>query len=201
MGLGRGRGGRYPGVSATCSPRGELGKSSLAQPLQARAAPWVPTRRWRWLLCGHTVPAPPRPAPAQNGPRAAPRARRRRTQNSTVRLGRRAAVAPPLRPLVPARAPSESVCLSCPPSPFAPSSPSFLVFLPGCRAQTRVPPSSKLESVSLAAAAGEAAAARGASRQPQRFFGSSEHPAWLPLGLFLPRLGAPRAQTPARFSQ
>lgn len=43
------------------------------------------------------VPAPPQPAPAQDGPGAAPCARRRRPQNCALRLGRRAAVAPLLR--------------------------------------------------------------------------------------------------------
>lgn len=185
-------------MSATCGPRGERQSPPWHSPARRR----LPLGSQQGYGGGYLAdaPFPPRPAPTQDGPRAAPRARRGGTQNSTVRLGRRAAVAPPLRPLVPAGAPSESACLSCLPSPFAPSSPSSLVFLPGCRAQTRIPPSSQLQSVSLAAAAGEVAAARGASRQPPRFSSLSGHPAWLPLGLFLLRLGAPRARTPARFS-
>lgn len=107
----------------------------------------------------------PRPAPAQDGPGAAPCARRRRPQDCALRLGRRAAVAPPPRARRLPPAPSASVSLSCRPSPFALSSPSSRALLSGCRAQPRLPPSPQLESVSLAAAAGEAAAAaRGPAR-------------------------------------
>lgn len=156
------------------------------------------------MLRGCTVPAPRHPSPkwsqscAQGSARAAPE------QYCAPRSAGDGS-APSQGPLAPARAPSESVCLSCTPSAFPTSSPSSLLFLPGCRAQPRIPPFPQLESVSLAAATGEAAAAREASPLPPRFSGWSRRPAWLPPRPFPAAPGgrptpSPHAPTPARFS-
>lgn len=144
------------------------------------------------MLRGCTVPAPPHPFPEWSRSCAQGLARAAAEQYGAPRSAGDGS-APSQSSLAPARALSESVCLSCTPSPFAPSSPFSLLFLPGCRAQPRIPPFPQLESVSLAAATGEAVAAREASPLPLRFSGC-------PLGLSLPCLGAPRAPTPARSS-
>lgn len=90
-------------------PPRRAGKSFQARLGRARAGPEVPAGSWGGGAAGARFL--PGPAPTQAGPGAASRARLRRPQSSAVRLGRRAAVAPPRRaPLAPARAPSESVC-------------------------------------------------------------------------------------------
>lgn len=90
-------------------PPRRAGKSSQAPLCRARVGPEVPAGRWGGGAAGAQFL--PGPAPAQAGPGAACGARLGRPQSSTVRLGRRAAVAPPCRALLaPARASSESLC-------------------------------------------------------------------------------------------
>lgn len=76
-----------------------------------------------------------------------------RSLNRTVLLGRREAVAPPLRTGFAPAPLSFGVSLSV--EPALPPRSLLLVLLRGCRAQPRIPPSRLLESVSLAAAAGK----------------------------------------------
>lgn len=84
---------------------------------------------------------PSRPAPTQDGPGAAPCVRRRRPQNSTVRLGRRAAVAPPVRTpsLPPWLPPSQSVVPSFSVLSLLPSLPRVPVRVPGTASDSSLP--------------------------------------------------------------
>lgn len=179
--------GAGPGSERHVQPPRRAGKSSQARLGPARAGPEVPAGSWGGGAAGAPflpLPNPGRPRSCvQGSARAAPE------QHGAPRSagGGSAPSQSPAR----SRPGSFGVGLSGPRFRFAPSPPSSLVFLPGCRAQPRIPPSPRLESVSLAAAAGEAAAARGASRLPLRFSGGSGSPAWLPFGPSLP-LWAPR---------
>lgn len=151
------------------------------------------------MLRGCTVSAPPHPSPEWS--RSCARARRGRPQNSTVRLGRRATVAPPLRALSlpPALPPSRFVCRARPPPSLPPPLPPFCSSRGAGHSLGSLPShsSSQFPSRQLL----ERRWRRGKHLRCHRAsLAGAGVQLGCPLGVSLPRLGAPRAPTPARFS-
>lgn len=112
----------------------------LGTALQSAACPFSPKNE---AGVGGLLSAPfsSRPAPTQDGPGAAPCVRRGQPQNSTVRLSRRAAVAPPVRTpsLPPWLSPSRSVVSSFSVLSLLPFLPRVPVGVPGTASDSSLP--------------------------------------------------------------